>query len=76
LEFCPQRFADPLPAWGYLPFSAGRRTCLGSWFARLVLTTVLEVLGNRTLTSLGGDPAPRAGITLAPSGPLPLRLVA
>ncbi|MBV9823547.1 MAG: cytochrome P450 [Actinobacteria bacterium] len=69
--FRPQRFTEPLPAWGFLPFAAGERTCLGSAYARLVLDTVLETVGGLELVS--GDPAPRAGITLAPSGPLILR---
>lgn len=72
-SFQPERFAAPLPAWGFVPFAAGERTCLGSSFARLVLHTVLEAFADGTLSAVGGDPRPRAGITLAPSGPLTLR---
>jgi cytochrome P450 len=76
LTFRPERFdREPVPGWGFLPFAAGPRTCLGSWFARLVLETVLTVFADAgRLHPAGGDPTPRAGLTLTPSGPLPLRL--
>lgn len=73
LRFRPGRFLDPLPAWGFLPFAAGERTCLGSAYARLVLNTVLEAFAGSRLGVVAGDPRPRAGITLAPAGPLTLR---
>ncbi len=72
-QFRPQRFLDPLPAWGFLPFAAGERTCLGSAYARLVLDTVLEAFAGSRLAVVAGDPRPKAGITLAPAGPLVLR---
>jgi cytochrome P450 len=72
-RFRPQRFADPIPAWGFLPFAAGERTCLGSAYARLVLDTVLDAFAGSRLSVLAGDPRPKAGITLAPTGPLILR---
>lgn len=70
LEFRPERFADPLPAWGFIPFAAGERTCLGMHLARLVLRTVAAEFATRPLTRLGADPGLRAGVTLAPAGPL------
>jgi cytochrome P450 len=73
LEFRPQRFLEALPAWGFLPFAAGERTCLGSAYARLVLDTVLEAFAGSRLSVVAGDPRPKAGITLAPAGPLTLR---
>ncbi|HST48027.1 cytochrome P450 [Jatrophihabitans sp.] len=72
-EFRPERFAGPLPAWGFLPFAAGERTCLGSAYARLVLDTVLEAFAGGRLGVVAADPSPKAGITLAPAGPLILR---
>lgn len=72
-RFRPGRFSDPLPAWGFLPFAAGERTCLGSSYARLVLNTVIEAFADSSLGVVSGDPRPRAGITLAPSGSLILR---
>ncbi len=76
LAFRPERFdREPVPGWAFVPFAAGPRTCLGSWFARLVLDTTLAVVADAgRLSSAGGDPRPRAGITLTPAGPLPLRL--
>jgi cytochrome P450 len=78
LRFIPERFdREPVPGWGFLPFAAGPRTCLGSWFARLVLDTVLAVLADAgRLRTAGGDPTPRPGLTLTPTGPLPIRLTA
>ncbi len=71
----PERFlpgrADR-PAWGYLPFGAGRRTCLGAHLARHMLRCALEPFCTGTLTVLDGDPTPVAGITLRPRGPLRL----
>jgi cytochrome P450 len=72
-EFRPRRFAEPLAAWGFLPFAAGERTCLGSAYARLVLETVLAAFAGSRLSVVSADPAPKAGITLAPVGPLILR---
>ena len=76
LAFRPERFRhEPVPGWGFVPFAAGPRTCLGSWFARLVLDTVLVAFAEAgSLSAAGGDPTPRAGITLTPSGPLPMRV--
>lgn len=68
LEFDPSRFAGRIPAWGYLPFGAGERTCLGMHFAHLVLEAALALLGP--LQALHGDPAPRPLLTLAPRGAL------
>lgn len=74
--FRPERFlTDPehrRPAWGYLPFAAGRRTCLGSHLARLMLRTALTPFSRGALTRVRGDPAVSAAITLRPRGPLHL----
>lgn len=76
LVFAPERFADPVPAWGHVPFAAGQRTCLGRSFARTVLTTALAAFADGRLTHADGsgvaDVRLRAGITLAPAGPIPL----
>jgi cytochrome P450 len=72
-EFRPDRFLDGVPPWGFLPFAAGERTCLGNSYARLVLDTVIEEFADSRLSMVTGDPRPKAGITLAPSGPLVLR---
>ncbi len=70
-RFGPERFDQGRPAWGFIPFSAGPRTCLGAHLARLMLQCALEPFcDGGELTVLGGDPAVRAGITLRPAGPL------
>lgn len=75
-QFSPQRFAERMPAWGYLPFAAGPRTCLGRHYATLLMHVVLKVLADRQLIFHAGDPAMRAGVTLSPAGPQHLELVA
>ncbi|GAB2918723.1 beta-carotene 2-hydroxylase CYP287A1 [Rhodococcus aerolatus] len=74
LVFRPERFADPVPSWGHIPFAAGERTCLGRSYARAVLTGVLEGLAGVRLRALDDQPRLRAGITLAPDGPVPLEV--
>lgn len=70
--FRPQRFSEPLPPWGFIPFAAGERSCLGAPLARLVLRTVAAGFADGTLTRAGAHPGLRAGITLAPAGPVRL----
>jgi cytochrome P450 len=70
-RFRPDRFATGgRPAWGYIPFAAGRRTCLGAHLARLMLRTALTAFCSGELTRIDGDPTPRTGLTLRPAGPL------
>lgn len=71
LAFDPSRFQGRIPAWGYLPFGGGERTCLGMHFAQMVLEIALSLFGP--LEPLRGDPQPRPGLTLAPRGALWLR---
>ena len=68
--FRPDRFATGRPAWGFIPFSAGRRTCLGMHLARLMVRIALTPFCTASLTQLGGDPSIRSSITLRPAGPL------
>jgi cytochrome P450 len=72
LTFDPTRFTDPTPAWGFIPFAAGERSCLGRPFARIVLDAMLTALAGSELSFLGGDLQPAAGITLRPGGELVL----
>jgi cytochrome P450 len=74
LSFRPERFEHGAAAWGFIPFAAGERTCLGRSFAHLVLSTVLDALADVQPRFIGGDMRPRAGITLAPAGALCLEL--
>jgi cytochrome P450 len=70
LMFRPERFIDPLPAWGYLPFSAGERTCLGAAMATLMLRSAVGAFANSTLRRVKGDGRPRGSLTMTPRGPL------
>jgi cytochrome P450 len=69
----PERFASGRPAWSYLPFAAGPRTCLGTHLARLILRTALAPLCRGDLARAGGNPAISVGLTLRPRGPLRMR---
>ena len=69
----PERFTASHPAWSYLPFAAGPRTCLGAHLARLILRTALAPLARDDLAQVSGNPAVTVGLTMRPRGPLHLR---
>jgi cytochrome P450 len=69
----PERFTASHPAWSYLPFAAGPRTCLGAHLARLILRTALTPLARGDLAQVSGNPAVTVGLTLRPRGPLQMR---
>ena len=54
LRFDPSRFAEPIPAWGFLPFAAGERSCLGRAFARVVLEETLTAMSRDRVSFLRG----------------------
>jgi cytochrome P450 len=71
--FRPERFDGSRPAWGYIPFAAGERTCLGAGLATLMLRTAVSAFAGAHLRRVSGNGAVRGGLTLAPAGPLRLR---
>ena len=73
LTFRPQRFTEPLPAWGFLPFAAGERTCLGAALATLMLRTVLTAFTAGDLHRISRQMQPKGIITLTPGAPIVLR---
>lgn len=73
LAFRPERFDGPVPAWGYIPFSAGERTCLGAALATSMMRTAVGAFAGSTLSRVSGDGRPRGALTLTPRGPLILR---
>lgn len=73
LAFRPERFEEPRPAWGYIPFSAGERTCLGAGLATLMLRAALSSFQGSVLIRRTPAVSVRGGLTLAPGGPLVLR---
>lgn len=73
LTFDPARFEKPLPAWGYLPFAAGERTCLGAALATLMLRTAIVAFADADLSRVSDHVDPRGIITLTPAKPILLR---
>jgi len=74
-RFDPTRFQERKPPWGYIPFSAGERTCLGMHLANLILEVALTPFAAGRAKADGGDPTPRTGLTLSPRGPLWIEVV-
>ena len=67
--FRPERFApgERHPAFTYLPFGAGPRTCIGAAFAQIEAKVVLSrILHQFTLESTGREARPYMGATLEP----------
>ena len=59
--------------FAYLPFSAGRRGCIGEQFAWAEGTLVLAAIARRWRLRLAGPPpAPHGSVTLRPAGPMPV----
>jgi len=71
-EFRPERFDRPLPAWGYLPFGAGERTCLGAALATAMAQAAVRTFAGGRLRRVSGDGRPAGVLTLTPRGPLVL----
>ena len=75
-EFCPERFltetsAETLNPFGYIPFSAGPRNCIGQRFAQLELKSVLSKILRHFEVTLAADsvgsPSVMAELTLVPA---------
>ena len=78
--FEPERFAPDrralVPRFGYLPFGAGPRICIGAGFAMQEAVIALAMIVQRFRFRLIADAEvePVAWITLRPSHGLPMRL--
>jgi len=60
--------------FAYVPFSAGRRGCIGERFAWTEAVLVLATLAQRwRLVPAGPRPAAQGSVTLRPAGPMPMR---
>jgi cytochrome P450 len=76
LDFDISRFADGLPARGYLPFGAGPRICIGKEMARLEAREIVAHIASKyRLKPLTTGTVPmEASVTLRPVGGLPMRI--
>ena len=81
-KFIPERWEDPeverkAVDFGFLPFSAGKRNCIGKDFALNEIFLLLAVVvRNFQLSAVEGEPWPRRKIvvTLKPSKPFKMRI--
>jgi len=79
-QFDPKRFTPEaercLPRCAYIPFGAGRRSCVGSHFAMMEGHLILATLGQRITLEQATqkDVAPEPLITLRPRGGVKLRV--
>jgi cytochrome P450 len=80
LRFMPERFAperaDARPRFGYIPFGAGPRICIGAAFALTEAVVLLAALAQRYRPQLvrGEEVEPAGLITLRPKGGLHMTL--
>jgi len=79
LTFDPDRFApgrvDDIPAYAYIPFGAGPRTCIGNSLATAQIILMAATILQRYRVILDqGEPEPEMEIVLRPRGGLHVRL--
>ncbi|MBV8840647.1 MAG: cytochrome P450 [Alphaproteobacteria bacterium] len=80
--FVPERFAPErrgaIPRFGYLPFGAGARICVGMTFAMNEALLALSLIARRFRVTLGAGAQvmPFARMTLRPLNGLPMRIEA
>jgi len=81
-RFRPERWLEPAaagrPKFAYFPFGGGDRICIGGAFARMEMTLILASVVQRwRLEAVSRAPVEiESGVTYAPRGGLPMRLVA
>jgi cytochrome P450 len=79
-EFRPQRWmggaAKKQVKYSYIPFGAGKRSCIGGAMSQVENTLALSILLRRFRPEyVGVDPAPiNATVTLTPKGGLPFKI--
>ncbi|MCL4767102.1 MAG: cytochrome P450 [Hyphomicrobiaceae bacterium] len=79
-EFRPERWMDDAARkrvkYTYLPFGAGKRSCIGGAMSQVENTLALSILLRRFRPEYAGKEPPRinATVTLTPKGGLPFRI--
>ena len=81
MRFDPQRFAPEnekqIPQYGYIPFGAGPRVCIGNAFAMMQMPLILANLLRRRRLQLADSQHQvriQASLSLRPRGGLPMRV--
>lgn len=80
-RFLPDRFDEATsaarPKHAYMPFGAGQRACIGQAFAMMEAQLIVATFAQRLRLEYARKSAPkmRLGVTLAPKGGLPMRVV-
>lgn len=76
-RFMPERFSEPThPRYAYIPFGAGRRTCIGNQFAMLEAVLILSrIMQDYRLSPVENQEViAEPMITLRPKGGLKMRV--
>ncbi|XP_070505523.1 cytochrome P450 4d2-like [Chironomus tepperi] len=64
-EFIPERFLKDMPAFAFIPFSAGQRNCIGQKFAMTsIKTNIVNILRQFTVVPGEKEPEVEINITL------------
>src|SRR5262249_25444279 len=80
-SFIPERFSKEreaeIPRYGYLPFGAGPRICIGNMFAMMEARLILATVAQRYQPTLTPNQTvePHQLITMRPHGGLKMQVV-
>ena len=77
LNFIPERWDSgnkPVNRFTYLPFGAGKRSCMGEVFARMQVNSALRYICNNSDFTIHGKIKESSSLTLKPSGKVTINL--